>query len=306
MADIFRKTATDHVATPEQLNQQVKIMRPATWLLYLAILAGAVSFVVWAFTYTITNGVNIEGVLFSNRDIQNVYAMCDGIVSDVLVQEGQVVATGDILMTLSNEAVLEEIQNMKDEMAVMEKNTDEQLLMEQKIQRKIAEYQAETVLRSSYSGSVQSIAAVGTDITDGAIVSSIIGETSNGGYNEIIAFVPMEQAKGIRAGMQAQISPNYAPREEYGYMSGVVTSVGSIPATEDSIIRHMGTMSYVKDFLPDTSCVEVHIKINLNPDSKNSYEWSNKKGEELAVELGTRCSIIVITSEVNPIRLLMP
>lgn len=67
----------------------------------------------------------------------------------------------------------------------------------------------------------------------------------------------------------------------------------------------MGTMSYIEGILPEGSCVEVRIRLDLDENSGNSYKWSNSKGEALSVELGTQCSIIVVTSEYLPIEMLI-
>ena len=50
--------------------------------------------------------------------------------------------------------------------------------------------------------------------------------------------------------------------------------------------------------------MEVRVKLNLDSDSKNNYLWSNEKGKQLSVELGTQCDVIIVTDEYRPIELL--
>ena len=72
MADLFRKSALDTMATPEQLDKQVKITTPAAWIVCLAMCVGMITFILWSFTYQISNGVNMKGVIFTNKDIEKV------------------------------------------------------------------------------------------------------------------------------------------------------------------------------------------------------------------------------------------
>jgi HlyD family secretion protein len=158
------------------------------------------------------------------------------------------------------------------------------------------------MIKSSSSGYVQSVKAMGTALSAGDKIAAVM---SDSGYNEVVAYVPMQTANSLSLGLTAQISPTYAAREEYGYMTGVITSISNTPVSEENILAKMGTLSYVDGILPDGSYVEVRIRLDLDDSSANSYKWSNSKGENLPVELGTQCSIVIITNEYYPIELLV-
>jgi hypothetical protein len=158
------------------------------------------------------------------------------------------------------------------------------------------------MVKSNNSGYIQSVKSAGMALNAGDSVAMVI---SDQGYEEVIAYVPLQIVNHLRTGMTAQISPTYADREEYGYMTGVITNISDTPVSEEGIINMMGTLSYVADILPQESCVEVRIRLNLDDDSKNKYKWSNDKGEIIRVGLGTQCEIIVVTDEYHPIRLLL-
>lgn len=301
MAELFRKNALDTMATPEQLDKQVKIVRPATWVIGIILLVGLVTSVIWSCTYHISNGVNMQGIVFTNNNITQMKATRDCIVTDVLVSEGENVQIGDIIAVVSYDEMLDKIEEKRTKLSSLKKGTDEYISCEASLQSMIDEYVAKTVIKSNTSGQIQSVESCGNAVKSGDTIVSVMLDS---GYNEVIAYVPMQTAQNLTIGCTAQISPSYAPREEYGYMTGTITEISDTPVTEESILAKMGTLSYVEKILPDVACVEVHIKLDLDSNSPNQYQWSNEKGKYLSVELGTQCSIIAVTSEYRPIELL--
>ena len=302
MAELFRKTALDSMSTPEQLNKQVKIMRPSVWVIFIALVTALFTFIIWSFTYHITNGVNLSGVVFTNNNIISNTAERNCIVTDVLVNEGDYVEIGDIIAVVSNTELLEKIEDSRYELSLLDEKSKEYALLFGQIEKLTDTYVASTVIKSSASGYVQSVKSTGTALESGDTISAIMTDS---GYNEVTAYVPMQTARSLELGMIAQVSPSYAAREEYGYMTGVITSISDTPVSEESILARMGTLSYVEGILPEGSYVEVRIRLDLDENSANSYKWSNSKGETLSVELGTQCSIIVVISEYLPIQMLI-
>lgn len=302
MAELFRESALDTLATPEQLDKQVKIVRPSIWIVSVALVIGVITFILWSFTYHITNGINAEGVVFSNHNVVQLKAERDCVVTDVLAVKGEYVEIGDIIAVVSNDALLQEIANVRNSLETMESGSSEYKNTEEQLKNLRESYIAATVIKSNAAGYVQSVSASGNALVSGDNIATVMPDS---GYHEVIAYVSLQTAQNLKVGMQAQVSPSYAPREEYGYMSGVVTQISDMPVAEGNILEQMGTLSYVEGIFPDTSCVEVRIKLNLDSDSKNNYLWSNEKGKKLSVEIGTQCDVVIVTDEYKPIELLL-
>ncbi len=302
MADLFRKNALDTLATPEQLDKHIEIISVSVWIICLILIVGTVTFVLWSFTYHITNGIDLKGIIFPNNKVVQKKAVRDCIVTDVLVSEGEHVEIGDIIAVISYNEMLDEINFQKLELSKFEYNSEKYYIIQNNIKDLIDEYIAMTVIKSSCSGYVQSVVSDGTALTTGNLIFSVMPDN---GYDEVVSYVPMQKAKSLSLGMKTQISPVYAQREEYGYMTGTITSVGVSPISEESIIAKMGTLSYAKDILPETSFVEIRIRLDLNSEAENNYHWSNEKGEKLSVGFGTQCSVVAITNEYRPIELLL-
>lgn len=302
MAELFRKEAMEEVSSPEKLDKHIQIMRPSIWILYAALVVALVAFLLWSFTYPITDGIEMEGVIFTNDNVVSTNVSRSCMVTDVLVSEGEQVDVGDLIAVVSADDLLETINVLRTSLAAVSSDDVEYQTISRQLEQAVETYASSTVIRSGTSGRVQSVRAMGTSLSPGDPIVSIEPDT---GYEEVVAYVPLQTAGSLSLGMVAQVSPSYAPREEYGYMTGVITSISDVPVTEERILAQMGTLSYVEGILPQDSCVEVRIRLDLDDDSANHYLWSNHKGESLSVALGTQCSIFVVTDEYLPVEMML-
>jgi len=49
---------------------------------------------------------------------------------------------------------------------------------------------------------------------------------AEGGNEAVRTYLPLSHIKKMKLGMEVQISPDYAPREEFGYLLGTVSHIG--------------------------------------------------------------------------------
>ena len=104
-------------------------------------------------------------------------------------------------------------------------------------------------------------------------------------------------------GMEVQVSPDFAPREEYGYMHGHITSVSAYPVSEADVLAAVGSQQYAEGLLPRGSSVEVRVTLTVDPASPNKIKWSNKKGELLSLAIGTNCNMLIVVNNYKPYEL---
>jgi biotin carboxyl carrier protein len=324
---LFRNAALEVISSPERLDQQAKVVRPSTWILLFALVCATLAAILWAFFGNISDGLKVNGIIFPHSGVSGIYTYSSGLVTDSLVKEGDYVEADQIIIIMPNEGLLKDIKSLREEIAGMENSlvkksgvrngvTETELLSEQKnielliikkkasLEELVDEYERTSIIKSPVSGTVQSIISTNNIINAGQRVANIINEDKLTNSKEVIAFVPLVIAKKIKIGMEAQVSPVFAPREEYGYMKGHVSKVASIPVTNDILQKTFGDIQYAKSILTDENSVEVRIMLNIDPQSKNSFQWSNKKGQDLAVETSTICNVQIITETRHPIDLL--
>ncbi len=109
------------------------------------------------------------------------------------------------------------------------------------------------------------------------------------GNEGVYCFVPLSTSKRLSEGMEVQISPDYADREQYGYIKGKVVSVGSnIITTEYLSSNFPNPQIFYSLISSSTSGNLVEVKLSMN-------EWSSDEGEKPEITEGTVCNISAIT-----------
>ena len=74
----------------------------SSWILLLAVALGLGAFLLWAATYEIEESARAVGRVIPSQQVQVVQSLEGGIVSAVMVQEGDIVNAGDVLMQIDD------------------------------------------------------------------------------------------------------------------------------------------------------------------------------------------------------------
>ena len=109
---------------------------------------------------------------------------------------------------------------------------------------------------------------------------------------EVCCYVPINTSRRITEGMDVQISPSYAGREEYGYVNGKVTFVGKDVVTSEYLQNNFENpqvvLPAVQKAMTDGNVVEVRMSIG---------EWSNEKGKQITLSEGADCTVQAVVGE---------
>lgn len=304
----YREEALNAVSSPEQLDQYTKVIRAPAWILLTAVLLILITAFIWLFNGNISDGINVKGTIFPQSGVTDIYARSSGTVTSVLATEGDFVDAGQILAIIPDYELIAEIEKLKNDIeqgAAKPKDNTVQNDLEAMLENLIGEYELNSVIKSATSGVVQSIVSKDQTVSNGSKLATIINEDKYTNDKEIIAYIPLTIAQSIKVGMEAQISPTYAPREEFGYMKGHITKVGRVPVTEEMLKKTFGDWEHQKNLMDEEGCVEVRIAIGVDPNSSNSFQWSNKKGHDLSIDISTICNVLIISEDKRPIDLLL-
>lgn len=298
-SNLFNESAMERLSTPEKLDKQVKLISPAIIVQYSALMVGVISALLWVIFGNISYGEDYVGVIYSHDDVVCINTKIDGIIHDILVVEGDHVQKGDIIATLYNKEIVDRIAELREEQAKYESTSQRY----REISNELLTLNGRMVLRSEIEGLIQSVEMKGSAIVVGDTVATVVPE-SFGSYNEVFLYMPKELAGAFETGMQAQITPSFVSREEYGYMEGVVSSISPYLISDNYILKHMGTLNYVDGLRESGNCVEIVIQLDVAADENGGYVWSNPKGNDLKVKSGDRCSVRIIRREFHPYELL--
>jgi HlyD family secretion protein len=143
----------------------------------------------------------------------------------------------------------------------------------------------------------------GALITAGTPVISIQPDN-----DQVIAvlYVPSTLAKDVHPGMETEISPSTAKREEYGFIRGKVTFVAHYPATTNGMMTLFENDSLVASLRGRGMVTEVDVAMEIAKDTPSGFRWSSSQGPEMQITPGTLCSAQIVTRTQKPITLVFP
>ncbi|MCL2311461.1 MAG: hypothetical protein FWC41_03060, partial [Firmicutes bacterium] len=77
------------------------------------------------------------------------------------------------------------------------------------------------------------------------------------GIKKLYSYVDIGTSKRISVGMDTRISPDYAPREEYGYINGKIEKIGNKVVDINYISKKFENPNIVAPILSSMNCIEV-------------------------------------------------
>lgn len=291
---IFRKSSLESMSSPEQLNEYIKVINPGIFIILAGVAAVIIAAAIWSVFGSVSDTVHVKGVIFPQDGIVDVIPAVEGRISDIRVKNGDFVNAGQIISVIPQDDLIERINEMK---ATGNPNTEE-------INSLIDEYENKSVIVSPVSGIVTKVMNTGENASKEKPVVSIIKQEKYANDKQVICYIAASISKKLSIGMEVQVSPDFAPREEYGYMQGIITSIGTYPVTTAEINSAIGDIQSKSDLVPEGSAVEVRINLTVDPDSQDLIKWSNKKGEKIQVSIGTDCNILVVVKKQHPIEII--
>ena len=123
---------------------------------------------------------------------------------------------------------------------------------------------------------------------------------------EALAYVPSSQAKLVRAGMEAELSPSTVRREQYGYLRATVTAVSDFPLSPTALTRRFENESITTAMTMDGPVTEVRLALYPETGEASGYRWSSAKGPNVTLSSGTLCDVMIITQRQRPLSLIIP
>ncbi len=293
-SNLFRKSSLERVSSPERLNDYIKITHPGIFGVLFGCLAILIAVSLWGVYGNIPDSVNTVGVIFPQNGVTTVIPTISGRISDMRVRVGDYVEAGQIIAIIPQEELLKQIQELKSS-----EQPDQKLITEM-----ISIYESCSVIVAPVSGIVLSAKAANETVSNMEAVASIVEQEKYANDKQVICYIEASAAKKLKEGMEVQVSPNFAPREEYGYMYGYITSIGSYPVSETDVLTAVGNQQYAQGLSIQGNCVEVRVTLTVDSASANKIKWSNKKGEKVTLSIGTNCNMQIIIKKYRPYELL--
>ena len=284
MSELFRKEAIENHYSDRESAIAAKAI-PIRWILFLiAVFVCAAAFLVWLFCGTVYETVTLRGIVWSDKGDDDVFAEISGVVSKTTVSIGDKVEAGDILAFIPDNEILESAGD----------NTEEVY----------DKYDKRSVIRAKTNGIVTYIIARNSYVNAGDMIASVVRYNENGNNDVVTAYVPDGQSNLIGIGMDAQIMPDHAPRELYGYIMGYVSLVSDYPVTGEQIYTSDRQL-YMSEMDKNESYIQVQITMMRSGAESDLLQWSKSFGNDMTIHFGDRCNADVILEKYRPYQWLL-
>ena len=161
-----------------------------------------------------------------------------------------------------------------------------------------------TRIVSPIAGHVTEIkATAGTVVATGRPILSI--ETA-GKRLELVLYIPPDQGKRVRAGMEVRIEPATVKKEEFGTLVGRVTEISEFPVSAEGMLAVLQNQQLVNRFSEHGAPYAARVRLRRDPQSPSGYAWSAGTGPPIQLSSGTTASAAITVRTQAPITLVLP
>jgi multidrug resistance efflux pump len=265
---IFRQEALDRLSSPEQLDQLMKVADPKRWIALTAVGVLLLGALIWGFVGRVESTVQADCVIIPKSGTYDIVTTTEGTVRDVLVQRGDQIAAGEPV------AVVETIDGARQDI--------------------VAPVPGEVIERLATSGD---FVEVGTPLVNFDREDDDLA---------VLMYVSPSVSGELEPGMEANISPDTATREQYGFLEGQVEEIAPFPSTRAGMIALLNNDTLAEDLTSASGGTPVEVWVT--PDAASTptgFKWSNSDGPE-KLRAGTLCTAEVKLTERRPLELLQP
>ncbi len=257
--------AEKNLQSPEQIADHLRVTYVPTYLLAAAAALLLTAFIVWGVLGTVSDKAYFTGVVFPAQGTSDIMLPNKGFVRSVMVRNGDHVKKG------------------------------------------------QTVALVSVGDSHSFL----TSTTDGLVVNSKADSESFEAFEPIVSVVddsgPAEQQRmlliayadnaaqrNLHIGMEAQVWPANEKRDEIGYIRGHIMQVVRYPADITKVRQTLKSDILAKQLLAQgAAAYEVLIDLHRDPADPANYDWSFGVPENVSIEFGTYCSVLVETRRLS-------
>ncbi len=111
-AGFFRKSALEKLSTPEKLDQLIKVTSPKAWITLSVVFVAIATGLAWSVFGRVSTKLNVTGVVLGG-EVHEVVATSQGQLMKLNVRIGDKVAKGDIIATVLQPELLQQIENAR-------------------------------------------------------------------------------------------------------------------------------------------------------------------------------------------------
>jgi HlyD family secretion protein len=167
------------------------------------------------------------------------------------------------------------------------------------------EHQLAANVVSTHDGIVVEMMAMqGDAVKKGQSIMSV--EVDDSVLEAMIYLPPQSNAKLIKPGMVAQISPATSKKERFGYLIGSVSAIAQFPATEKGMRATFDNAVLIREMNKSGPPIAVQVELVRDTATTSGYKWSSRSGASVALSSGTLVTGTFVVETKRPISLIIP
>jgi len=237
-----------------------------------------------------------EKGLITNAQVANTEQQIEGARNQIESLRAQLAQTSSQELNLDFDA--EQKINLSEQRIAQAERNIEQLEERFDIQSNI---------RSSYSGQVVEVLTdAGVIVGQGVPLFKLKNRDDVAGDLRGILYIPSQDGKKIKVGMEALVAPSTVQPQDYGFMKATVTYVSDFPITQQGMMTSVKNDQIVQGLLGMGAPFEVHVKFEKDPDSYSGFQWTSAKGPDVVINEGTSCMGKVTVKSEPPVTIVIP
>lgn len=170
-------------------------------------------------------------------------------------------------------------------------------------------FDTQSKIRSPYNGEVVEV------LTDAGVVvgagtplfklKNLVGDNLSNKLRGVL-YVPSQDGKKIKKGMEAFVVPSTVQPQEYGFMKGKITYVSDFPITQQGMMTSVKNDQLAKGLLSSGPLFEVHVEFEKDEKSFSGFKWTSANGPDIAIKEGTSCMGKITIKQENPAAIVVP
>ncbi len=169
-------------------------------------------------------------------------------------------------------------------------------------------YDIDTNIKSLYSGEVvELLTDAGIIVRQGTPLFKLKNQSLTAD-NKLrgVLYIPSQDGKKIKEGMEALVVPSTVQPQEYGFMKGTVTYVSDFPITQKGMMMTVKNDQLVQGLLSQGALFEVYVEFEKDENSFSGFKWTSAKGPQIAINEGTSCMGKITVKTEPPATIVVP
>lgn len=170
-------------------------------------------------------------------------------------------------------------------------------------------YDIQTNIRSSYGGEVLEVLTdAGVIVGQGTPLFKLKNQNQIAGDDKLrgVLYIPSQDGKKIKEGMEALVVPSTVQPQEYGFMKGKITYVSDFPITQKGMMMTVKNDQLVQGMLSMGALFEVYVEFEKDDDAFSGFKWTSAKGPQIAINEGTSCMGKITVKSEPPATMVVP